>query len=369
MKILMKKLTNDLFFTKFPTDLLNWYQANARDLPWRRAKDPYAIWVSEVMLQQTRVETVIPYYQRFLARFPTIVSLAEAPEQEVLKLWEGLGYYRRVKLLQRGAQEVMERFEGKLPADPDELASVSGVGPYMRGALASIAFNLPVPAIDGNVNRVVTRILAWEAPVESAGSRQTIYGWVLERFPKNEAGTFAQAMMELGALVCLPRGPRCEVCPVREYCRGKDARPEGFPVKKAAREVPVEERVALRIRWNGRRLLIQRPESGMLAGLWEYPNLAVKDRGQGEQAAREWAKKHLGVELEFRFLTAMTETFTHRRWELTIWEAEWKSEEAPLEIPRSGWLLPEEEAKLPRVAFVRRLVEMERKTMKQLKMF
>jgi A/G-specific adenine glycosylase len=337
-------------------DLLLWYQNNARPLPWRSTNDPYQIWVSEVMLQQTRVETVIPYYHRFLEQFPTMNALAAAPEQSVLKAWEGLGYYRRARLLQQGAQTVISRFGGKLPADANALKTIPGIGTYMSGALASIAFNLPVPAVDGNVIRVVSRILAWEEDSSTAHSLKIITQWVKNHFPP-EAGAFTQSLMELGALICLPRSPHCSQCPVYSYCQvmltGGD--PQRFPVKKALREIPTERRIILKITWNGRRLLIKRPETGLLAGLWEYPNLLAQTGDDPNQLARSWTQTQLGQALEFQVLPPMTQTFTHLHWDLEIFKAEWPAGSDPAVVPGSGWFLPEEERQLPRVAFVRLL--------------
>ena len=337
-------------------DLLCWYHQNARPLPWRSTNDPYAIWVSEVMLQQTRVETVIPYYHRFLEQFPNINALANAPEQNLLKAWEGLGYYRRVRLLQQGAQAVINHFEGKLPADAAALKSIPGIGAYMSGALASIAFNLPVPAVDGNVIRVVCRILTWEEDSTTAHSLKTITRWVKDHFPP-DAGSFTQSLMELGATICLPRNPRCGQCPIHSYCRaartGDD--PMRFPVKKASREVLAERRIIARISWQGQHLLLKRPETGFLAGLWEYPNLPAKTGDDPYQIARNWTRKTLGQSLEFKFLTTMTQTFTHRRWDLEVLEAVWPGKSTPAAIPESDWFSPEAVRDLPRVAFVRLL--------------
>jgi A/G-specific adenine glycosylase len=337
-------------------NLLNWYHKNARPLPWRSTNNPYEIWVSEVMLQQTRVETVIPYYHRFLEQFPTITALASAPEQTVLKAWEGLGYYRRARLLHQGAQVVINRFGGKLPADPAALKTIPGIGAYMSGALASIAFNLPVPAVDGNVIRVATRILAWEEDSSTARSLKAITLWVKDHFPP-EAGAFTQSLMELGAMVCLPRNPYCDQCPVRSNCQVAltDDDPLRFPVKKASREVPAQRRIILRITWSGRHLLLKRPETGLLAGLWEYPNLSAEKDDDPYQLARRWTEKQLGKTLEFQFLSSMTQTFTHLRWDLEILEAEWPDSSIPVFLSESGWFLPEEKQKLPRVAFVRLL--------------
>jgi A/G-specific adenine glycosylase len=335
--------------------LLSWYQKNARKLPWRETADPYAIWVSEVMLQQTRVETVIPYYQQFLKSFPTVAALATAPEHDVLKAWEGLGYYRRAKLLLKGAKEVVNRFNGQLPADLKALASLPGVGPYMSGSLASIAFNLPVPAVDGNVIRLVTRILAWEEDAGTANSKRMITNWVRRQFPDDNAANFTQALMEIGALICLPRNPRCLECPLFRYCKAAGDRPERFPVKKVSREIPAERRIVLRITWNGKHLLFQRPKKGLMAGFWEYPNLVAQPDEDALALAKHWAKEQLGKIPEIGFNCTMTHVYTHLRWNMEIFDAEWREEIAPREINGGIWCLPAEEKELLRVAFVRRL--------------
>ena len=340
----------------FGADLLHWYRENARPLPWRATRGPYAIWLSEVMLQQTRVETVIPYYHRFLEQFPTIAALAAAPEEAVLKVWEGLGYYRRAKLFQRGARRVVAEYGGRLPADPQLLAGLPGVGAYMAGALASIAFNLPVPAVDGNVIRVVTRLLAWEEDAASGHSRRTITAWLKARFPAGQARDFTQAVMELGALLCLPKTPCCGQCPVRRHCAATAlGDPERFPVKRSARPVPVERRIALCIRWGQRRLLIRRPATGLLANFWEYPNLLAGADEDAAAIAEAWTGEKLGRQLNFTKGAALTQVFTHRRWDIEIWEADWPEGDQPATPPHGAWLSAPEAQLLPRVAFLRQL--------------
>lgn len=338
----------------FTGALLNWYAQNARNLPWRQTSEPYAIWVSETMLQQTRVETVIPYYLRFLKKFPTVSDLAAATEAEALKAWEGLGYYRRVRLLHQGVREVVARHQGVIPANPEQLLALPGVGPYMAGAIASIAFGLPTPAIDGNVQRVVTRQLAWGEPVESAKSRGILRDWVLERFPPARQGDFTQSLMELGALVCLPRHPRCGECPVERYCLGND-QPQCYPVKKVSRSIPAERRLVMVIDWKGRRWLRQRPDTGLMAGFWEYPHRLVPRDTEALGLVREWSHNVLGEALEFRYMDRMTHIYTHLRWDLEIYGAKWRSSGPPPTPPRTGWFTPAEEAALPRVAFLRKL--------------
>jgi A/G-specific adenine glycosylase len=357
VKMMIKKTTfPDFLQSDITSCLLSWYQVNARSLPWRRTHDPYAIWISEVMLQQTRVETVIPYYRKFLKQFPTVAALAAAPEQEVLKVWEGLGYYRRARLLIKGANVVMERFGGQLPDKPETLAVIPGIGDYMSGSIASIAFNLPVPAVDGNVIRLVTRIIAWPEDSGTANSKRTITDWVRSHFPIRDAANFTQALMEMGALVCLPRNPLCFDCPVKQFCKAFcDQQPEHFPVKKATRELPSERRVVLRITWKGRHLLQRRPQKGLMAGFWEYPNLLAQPDADAAALAERWSLEYLGVSLPMNLYARMTHVYTHLRWNLEIYDAQWPEAITPRRLKAGVWLLPEEEEKLPRVAFIRQL--------------
>ena len=255
--------------------LLQWYGDNARDLPWRKTADPYRIWVSEIMLQQTRVAAVMGYYERFLAAFPTVRDLAQAPEERLTKLWQGLGYYSRARNLQKAARQIEEQFGGAFPAEYDAILSLAGVGEYTAGAVASIAFGIAVPAVDGNVLRVVTRILGDRSDITRPAVRQEVRRLLLRVIPKNAPGAFNQALMELGATVCLPNGaPLCENCPVRELClaRAEDAAAE-IPVKTPKKARRVEERTVYLLFYRGRVALRRRPERGLLAGLWEYPNL------------------------------------------------------------------------------------------------
>lgn len=342
--------------SEFSELLLDWYYQNARDLPWRKTTDPYAIWVSEVMLQQTQVETVIPYYQRFMQQFPTVAVLAAASETEVVKAWEGLGYYRRVRLLHQGVKDVLAKHGGVVPDRPETLAALPGIGPYILGAVSSIAFNLPVAAVDGNVIRVVTRFLALEEDAASLQVRRRISAWVQARFPSGAARHYTQALMELGALICLPKRPHCPECPVKALCRGAVAGPERFPVKNPKRRIPEERRIVVLIHWGHRRLLQQRPGSGLMANFWEYPHFLASSEGDGFGQAGAWAREHLGKDLSFRFVRKMTHVYSHLRWNLELFQAEWPGDPPPAP-PDSAWLLPEEEARLSRVAFVREYME------------
>lgn len=261
------------------TALLAWYRRGHRDLPWRRRSDAYAIWISEIMLQQTRVDTVREYFRRFMERFPTISDLAAAPQAEVLAMWSGLGYYARARNLHAAAKAVAERHGGVFPSAPDDIAALPGIGPYTAGAIRSIAFGQQAPILDGNVFRVISRILALtDAPDSTAGKRRL---WALAEalvpprsatFPgENDAGDFNQALMELGATVCVPQRPVCLVCPLADRCQGRRlGDPERYPGKKAIRAVPEVRAVCLVLRDPaGQILLLERPPSGLWGGLWE----------------------------------------------------------------------------------------------------
>jgi A/G-specific adenine glycosylase len=253
--------------------LVRWFRAEQRTLPWRTRRDPYRVWISEAMLQQTRVATVIPYYERFLARFPDIAALAAAAEEEVLAHWSGLGYYRRARTLHATARRIVEQFAGEFPRTRAELLALPGIGPYTAGALASLAFDAPEPLVDGNVERVFARLRALPGAAGSAGLRKRVWELAAELVPRaGGAGEWNEALMELGALVCLPRGPRCEACPWSGTCAALAlGRAAEFPAPKA-RKLGVEvELEALFVERGGRVLLRRRPGDGRMARLWELP--------------------------------------------------------------------------------------------------
>jgi A/G-specific adenine glycosylase len=248
--------------------LLRHYDTHRRELPWRGRGDPYMVWVSEVMLQQTRVDTVRPYFERWLRRFPTVDHLADANLEDVLRAWQGLGYYSRARNLHRAARMVRERHGGQLPSDPGELQSLPGVGEYTAGAVASIAFGAAVPAVDGNVRRVLARLYDLESP--TAGELRALAARLV---PGDRPGDFNQALMELGATVCLPRSPRCGACPVAAWCRAREAGVQEQRPRPRKRGLVPEFQVHTRVlvRPDGRVLVVQRPEEGMLGGMWEFP--------------------------------------------------------------------------------------------------
>ncbi|GAX91303.1 A/G-specific adenine glycosylase [Effusibacillus lacus] len=298
--------------------LLRWYMENKRDLPWRRTKDPYKIWVSEVMLQQTRVETVIPYWNRFMERYPTVEALATAPEEEVLKLWEGLGYYSRVRNLQTAVREVHANYGGRVPDTLEEISSLSGVGPYTAGAVLSIAYNVPVPAVDGNVFRVLSRLFLIEDDVSKPAARRKFESLAEFLIPPGEASNFNQSLMELGAKVCIPKYPRCPECPLQEVCRAHaEGMQEDLPVK-GKKKPPKPIDIATGIVWNGDKVMVvRRPLTGLLAGMWEFPGgeVAPGDTHQ-ETLQRILPEKYAQpIEIQSHFADVQ-HTFSHLHWNL-----------------------------------------------------
>lgn len=267
----------------FSIELLTWYERSKRDLPWRRSRNPYFIWVSEIMLQQTRVDTVIPYFERFIDRFPTIEALATAPEEDVLKCWEGLGYYSRARNLQTAAQQVMEIHGGEVPDDTSAVAALKGVGPYTTGAIMSIAFNRPEPAVDGNVMRVLSRYFLIEEDIVKVGTRKLMEKLVVELIPEGRASDFNQALMELGALVCTPKSPSCLTCPVMAYCAGRIEGMElQLPIKSKSKPPRPELRYVALVEGIGEHagkvLVRRRPDKGLLAKMWELPHVLTEQK-------------------------------------------------------------------------------------------
>ena len=263
---------------RLSSKLLSWYRTHGRTLPWRGISDPYAVWVSEIMLQQTRVETVIPYYEKWMSLFPTVQELASASEQEVLNAWEGLGYYSRTRNFHKAAKIVVEKHHGQLPRDLDELGKLPGIGRYTVGALASILFGMDEPALDGNLKRVYSRLFDISEPVDSPEGEKVLWQIARENLPRGEAADFNQALMDLGAMICLPKNPRCLICPVIGLCKARgNGTQEIRPVKKPKSGTPSYVHVAAVIVRRGRVLLAQRPSKGLLGGMWEFPNGRVGD--------------------------------------------------------------------------------------------
>lgn len=306
---------------KFQQCLLNWYQREKRDLPWRRTSDPYCIWVSEIMLQQTQVATVIPYYERFIKKFPTVFQLAEADEQTVLKMWEGLGYYSRARYLHEAAKEVVTTYNGVIPNEKRQLVRLKGIGPYTCGAILSIAFNKPEPAVDGNVMRVLSRILLIDDNITEVRTRKKFEKIVRDTICKKDPSSFNQGLMELGALVCTPKTPHCLHCPVRESCRAYiEGVEEQLPVKTRVKKQKIEPYIVLLIKdENGNVLIEKRPENGLLANMWQFPMINVSQYGihQVEQFVYDYYKINgrLGEKCG-----EVKHIFSHKIWELTVYE-------------------------------------------------
>jgi A/G-specific adenine glycosylase len=306
--------------------LLAWYARHKRDLPWRRTRDPYAIWLSETMLQQTRVETVIPYYERFLARFPSVFALADAEPDEVTRLWSGLGYYSRARNLHAAARKLADEHGGALPRDVDALRELPGVGRYTAGAVASIAFDRPAPIVDGNVARVLARCfdLRGESTSPAMQTRLWSEAEALARGPR--PGDLNQALMELGALVCTPRAPRCPVCPLRDACRGLAAGdPEALPVKKKPAAPRAIAGVAAIITRGAKLLAVRRPPQGLLGGLWDLPGGELAVREAPRAALERALHEKLGLALAGVVrLGSVQHGFTHRTLALHVFRAEAK---------------------------------------------
>ena len=267
---------------RLTSKLLAWYLANKRTLPWRGHPSAYAVWVSEIMLQQTRVEAVIPYFERWMRLFPTVQALANASEQDVLNAWEGLGYYSRARNLHKAAKIVVDQYNGEMPRDLDELRGLPGIGRYTLGAIASIAFGRDVAALDGNIKRVYARIFDIEQPVDSTLGENILWDLAEKNLPKGHAGDYNQALMDLGATICVPRNPRCLICPVMKLCKARQNGTQNErPVKTPKKDVPHYIHAAAVIVQRGKVLLSQRPSKGLLGGMWEFPN----GRVNGDPAA------------------------------------------------------------------------------------
>jgi A/G-specific adenine glycosylase len=338
---------------QFQRRLLTWYRRSARDLPWRRTSDPYAVWVSEVMLQQTQVATVVPYYQRFLERFPTIASLAAADEQQVLKLWEGLGYYRRARQLHRAAQVIVAHHAGIFPREGDAVRRLPGIGRYTAGAILSIALDAREPILEANTLRLLSRVLAFDGDPHAAAGQERLWAAAAALLPAREAGTFNQALMELGSQICLPREPNCDSCPVAELCLARERglqdripRPKPKPATEAVRETAV-------VVWRSKRVLLWRRDasSPRWAGLWDFPRFPSEARN-GDHSLL-WLEEQVAAQTGMRvqageLVATLKHSVTRFRITLDCYAAKYLStarKSAPR--PETCWTSPAELDRFP----------------------
>ncbi len=300
----------------WPKKLLAWFDGNKRDLPWRENKDPYRIWVSEVMLQQTRVEAVKPYFENWINQFPTVEALAQATEDEVLRAWQGLGYYSRAKNLQLGVREVVEKYNGKVPETRKEIESLKGVGSYTAGAVLSIAYNKREAAVDGNVLRVYSRLYNSHEDVLKSSAKKKITSLVENTIPKDRPGDFNEALMDFGATLCIPKNPRCAACPLRDDCEAyKEGTVSVLPVRVKKKNVPHIYLAVALIESEGDYLVHRRKDKGLLASMWEFPSV---EGGHVEKKALEELVSEFGTKLRWDDdkIPPLTHVFSHRRWEM-----------------------------------------------------
>ncbi|OEH91419.1 A/G-specific adenine glycosylase [Bacillus solimangrovi] len=325
----------DFEVESFRNNLVTWFQNEQRDLPWRHNQTPYKVWISEVMLQQTRVDTVIPYYKQFLELFPSLEALAEADEQKVLKAWEGLGYYSRARNLHSAVKEVHEKYDGVVPEDPKQFGQLKGVGPYTQGAVLSIAYGKPEPAVDGNVMRVLSRIMSIWDDIAKPKTRKLFEELVRILIDTNHPSDFNQGLMELGALICTPKTPNCLLCPVREQCRAfSEGVQAELPVKSRKKPPRSLEMTAVILRNSQGELLIRRrPSTGLLANLWEFPNheMVIESETQVDQL-KAYIEEDFNIKVNItKHALNIKHVFSHLIWNIKVYEAETTDEISQIE--------------------------------------
>jgi len=338
---------------KRQSKLLRWYQSHHRNLPWRQTRNPYRIWISEVMLQQTQVDTVIPYYRKFLKRFPTLRSLARADLSAVLKVWEGLGYYARARHLHKAAKLLVTEYRGKLPDNYAHLRRLPGIGDYTAAAIASIVFSEPVAVLDGNARRVIARWIALRDDVSTAESQKLLTAAAQQNLDRRNPGDWNQAIMELGATVCLPRNPRCGECPVASSCEANRLSLQHLiPVKKLRKAIPHYQVTAAVLEKNGRILIARRHEKGLLGGLWEFPG-GKQEAGETLRAAlKREMREELAIEVRVgKKMQEVEHSYSHFRITLHVFRCRLISgRPKPLSCAQIKWVKPRE---LNRYAFPR----------------
>ncbi len=302
---------------EFPALVIAWFRKEGRILPWREGRDPYRIWISEIMLQQTRIEAVIPYYHRFLETLPDISALAACPEDKLLKLWEGLGYYSRARNLKKAAEKVVADFDGALPSEVKSLKSLSGIGDYTAGAIASIAFGKPAPAVDGNVLRVLTRVLADKSDIALEETKKKLSLALSEIYPSGkEAGDLTEGIMEIGERICIPNGvPLCSVCPLKNICQAKkESLTDSIPVKSPKKERKILPMTVLVLKCKDKFAIRKRPSTGLLAGMWEFYHC---DSALSEKEILPYLANHGIKGITLSPLGKAKHIFTHLEWHMT----------------------------------------------------
>ncbi|MBN1816210.1 MAG: A/G-specific adenine glycosylase [Sedimentisphaerales bacterium] len=325
------------------TALLTWYRSKARILPWRQTRDPYCIWISEIMLQQTRVTAVIPFFKRFISAFPTVKALANAKIDTVLKHWEGLGYYSRARNLHAAARTICMEYEGNLPTDVTRLRTLPGIGRYTAGAIASIAFGADEPVLDGNVVRVLCRMECIEADPRQAQIQERLWALVRGLIPKGQASDLNQALMELGAMICLPKNPQCLICPARQYCLALlHQKQQSIPFRSKKKPLP-RYTIAVGVIWKQGRILIDRRNAdGLLGGMWEFPGGKKKKGESLRQTVTREVWEEVGLEIDVqKKITAVPHAYSHFRICLHAFHCQWTSGKArPLGCDKVRWIWP-----------------------------
>ena len=322
-----KKFITDQSLKSFQTKLLNWYKKSYRKLPWRETDNPYYVWISEVMLQQTQVETVKPYYEKFTQKFPTLKALAKVDLEKVLKVWEGLGYYSRARNLHKAAKMVAKESGGKVPDNYQQFRQLPGVGAYIAAAVQSIAFHQPYAVVDGNVKRVLARLFAINIPVNDAKSNKVFQQKASEILNQKNPGMFNQAMMELGALICRPQNPLCAKCPVKQFCTAFQSNlTHKYPIRKKRKPIPQYHAAIGVVSKNGKLLITKRKESGLLGGLWEFPGGKIQDGETPQQACIREIKEEVNLKIEvLEYLTQVKHAYTHFKIVLDVFQCRYVS--------------------------------------------
>ncbi|MFZ0390224.1 MAG: A/G-specific adenine glycosylase [Calditrichia bacterium] len=338
-------LLNSVKKALFQISLTDWYRVNRRDLPWRKSSDPYYIWLSEAMLQQTQVVTVIPYFNNFIQKFPDIFTLARADLQQVLKAWEKLGYYARARNLHKAARMVVEKYNGHIPGNPAEFQNLPGVGPYIAAAVLSIAFNKPLAVLDGNVKRVLARLLLLDLPVNQTSVQKGFAEKADHLLDKNNPGQYNQAIMELGAVICRPKNPACPECPVKAFCLAfRQNRQAEFPKRTAKAKTPEYHIAAGVVQRDGKLLITRRADAGLLGGLWEFPGGKVKEGETAAEACRREILEETGISVHVKSkLIRIRHAYTHFRIMMDVFVCSFHSGKVRLAGPVDyRWIKPEE---------------------------